>query len=349
MAYRVIQCFTGAVGSAAIRLATRDPRVDLVGVYVHHADKEGQDAGDLAGISPIGIRATRDLDALLQAGADCALWNGDWDEAVISNILRSGVNVYSGNHAYYLRAEPDFEALERACQEGGTTLAAGGNIPGLISDVTPLFLSGYTGSITQARTWQRNHVPDLPSATDLSDGVGFGLPCGGATDLGSPIDRGWERALRQSAQMVADGLGVDLEQFGISAKEVVPATGDLHLANSGVTIEKGTVAGVRWQFTGIAAGQPFYQMHVEMTVALGLAPGWRTSIEQPNWRIELDGTPDLIAEITVPVPVGPGIIELNAARAVNSVSRVVEAAVGCRSVLDFPAATGSATSNGAGE
>jgi 4-hydroxy-tetrahydrodipicolinate reductase len=86
-----------------------------------------------------------------------------------------------------------------------------------------------------------------------------------------------------------------------------------------------------------------------MTVALGLAPGWRNSVEQPNWRIELDGTPNLIAEITVPVPVGPGIIDLNAARAVNSVSRVVEAAVGCRSVLDFPAATGSATSNGAGE
>jgi 4-hydroxy-tetrahydrodipicolinate reductase len=346
--YRVIQCFTGAVGSAAIRLATRDPRVDLVGVYVHHADKEGRDAGDLAGIPPIGIKATQNLDALLEAGADCALWNGEWDEAVISKILRSGVNVYSGNHAYYLRSEPDFAALQGACEEGGTTLAAGGNIPGLISDVTPLFLSGYTGSITQVRTWQRNHVPDLPSAMDLSDGVGFGLPCGDRTSFDSPIDRGWEGALRQSAQMVADGLGADLDSFGISAKEVVPALDDLHLAHSGMTIEKGTVAGVRWQFTGIAAGRPFYQMHVEMTVALGLAPGWRTSVEEANWRIELDGTPDLVAEVSVPVPVGPGIIELNAARAVNSVSRVVEAAVGCRSVLDFPAATGSAISNGVG-
>jgi hypothetical protein len=348
VAYRVIQCFTGAVGSAAIRLATRDPRVDLVGVYVHHAGKEGRDGGELAGTAPIGIRATRDLDALLEAGADCALWNGDWDEAVIAKILRSGVNVYSGNHAYYLRAEPDFEALERACKEGSATLAAGGNIPGLISDVAPLFLSGYTGSITQVRTWQRNHVPDLPSATDLSDGVGFGHPCGDVTGFDSSIDRGWAGALRQSAHMVADGLGVDLEEFGITAKEVVPAPEDLHLANSGVTIEEGTVAGVRWQFTGTVAGRPFYQMHVEMTVALGLAPGWRTNVEQANWRIELDGIPDLVAEITVPVPVGPGIIALNAARAVNSVSRVVEAAVGCRSILDFPAATGSAASRGAG-
>jgi 4-hydroxy-tetrahydrodipicolinate reductase len=346
MAYRIIQCFTGSIGSAAIRLATDDPRVDLVGVYVHHADKEGRDAGELAGIEPIGVAATRDLDALLVAGADCALWNGDWNEAAISRILRSGVNVYSGNHAYYLRAEPDYQTLQRACEEGGTTLAAGGNIPGLISDVMPLFLSGYTGRITQVRTWQRNHVPDLPSAHDLTVGVGFGLPCEAATDLGSPIDKGWEGALRQSAQMVADGLGIELDEFRTSGKEVIPAPQNLFLANSGLVIEKGTVAGVRWQFTGSSAGRAYYQMNVEMTVALGLAPGWRTSIEQPNWRIELDGTPNLVAEITVPVPVGPGIIELNAARAVNSVSRVVEAPVGCRSIFDFPAATGSMASDG---
>jgi 4-hydroxy-tetrahydrodipicolinate reductase len=82
-------------------------------------------------------------------------------------------------------------------------------------------------------------------------------------------------------------------------------------------------------------------MNVEMTVALGLAPGWRTTVEQPNWRIELDGTPNIIAEIAIPVPVGPGLLELNAARAVNTISRVVEAPVGCHSILDFPAVTGS--------
>ena len=342
MGYRIIQCFTGAVGSAAIRLATSDPRVELVGVYVHHEDKEGLDAGLLAGIDPIGILATRDLERLLAAGADCALWNGDWNGKVVAKILRAGINVYSGNHAYYLRHEPDFEMLQAACEAGGVTLAAAGNIPGLISDVVPLFLSGYTGRITQVRAWQRNHVPDLPSAQDLSVGVGFGLPCEGADTGDGPIDKGWEGALRQSASMVAAGLGIELDDFALSAKEVVPAPNDLFLANSGLTIAKGSVAGVHWQFTGHSKGRVFYQMNVEMTVALGLGSGWRTAIEQPNWRIELDGTPRVIAEVSVPVPVGPGIIELNAARAVNMVTRVVEAPVGCQSVLDFPMATGSA-------
>jgi hypothetical protein len=343
MPYRVIQCFSGAVGQAAIRLITLDPRVELVGLYVHHANKEGSDAGDIAGIGPIGVRATRDLGSLLAAGADCALWNGGWDGEKVAQILRAGVNVYSGNHAYYLRNEPDYEVLQNACLEGGVTLAAGGNIPGLISDVTPLFLSGYTGQITQVRTWQRNHVPDLPSAEDLSVGWGCGLPLEGAEEATASIDRGWEGALRQSAQMVAGGLGMELESFTTSAKEIMPAKEDLFLTNSGLTVKKGTTAGVHWQFTGTVAGKPFYVMNVEMSVALALAPGWRTSVDQPNWRIELDGTPNLVAEVTLPGPVGPSLLELNAARAVNSVSRVVEAPVGCRSILDFPAATGSGT------
>ncbi|HMD47288.1 MAG TPA: hypothetical protein VKG43_14065 [Acidimicrobiales bacterium] len=342
MTYRVIQCFTGAVGSAVIRLAVDDPRIEIVGVYVHHEDKEGKDAGELAGIGPTGVPATRDLDRLLDQGADCAIWNGAWDGEVVARILAAGVNVYSGNHAYYLKGEPDHEVLEAACRTGGTTLAAGGNIPGLISDVVPLFLSGYTGRITGIRTWQRNHVPDLPSAHDLTVGVGFGRPCDVADPGAEAIDVGWEGALRQSAQMVADALGTPLDDFSFSAKELAPAPEDLVLAHSGTTVARGTAAGIRRRFTGRTRGRPFYEVNVEMTVALGLGPGWRTSPQDPNWRIEIDGTPSMAAEIGLSAPVGPGIIELNAARALNSVPRVVEAPVGCRSILDFPAATGSA-------
>jgi hypothetical protein len=111
-----------------------------------------------------------------------------------------------------------------------------------------------------------------------------------------------------TSHMVADALGPPLDHFGISAKEMVPAPEDLLLSKSGALIKKGAAAGVGWQFTGESGGRPFSQVTVEIAVAQ---------------------------------PVGPGIIELNAARAVNSVSRVVEAPAGCRSILDFPAATGS--------
>jgi len=340
MTYRVVQCFTGTVGSAIIRLASTDPRIEIVGLYVHHEAKEGRDAGELAGIAPIGVKATCDLGSLLEAGADCAIWSGPCDAEPIGRILRSGVNVYSGNHAYYLHGEPDYSYLQDACMQGQVTLAAGGNIPGLISDVVPLFLSGYTSQIKQLRMWQRNHVPNIPSEEDLVTGVGFGRPCDDDDEPSKAIDRGWEGALRQSARMVADALGVPLDRFALTEKHIAPAPEDLHLESSGVVIRRGTAAGIRRLYVGTTGGRPFYQVNVEMTVALGLGPGWRSSAEQPNWRIEIDGSPGIIAEMAVMEPVGPNILELNASRAINSVPRVVEAAPGCRSVFDFPMATG---------
>ena len=47
--YRVVQWATGNVGSRALRRAIEHPDLDLVGVWVHSADKVGRDAGELAG------------------------------------------------------------------------------------------------------------------------------------------------------------------------------------------------------------------------------------------------------------------------------------------------------------
>jgi 4-hydroxy-tetrahydrodipicolinate reductase len=341
MTYRVIQCYSGAVGLRVIRLAAADPRLDIVGLYVHAPDKAGRDIGELAGIAPVGIKATQDLDALLAAGADCAIWAGPRDDEAVIRILRAGINVYTLSAAYYLAHDADLAKFEAACQEGGATLMGGGNIPGLISDVAPLFLSGYTGEIRQIRVWQRNHVPDQPSEENLVGGCGFGQPCDLSDPAGIALTERWGRGLRQSAAMVADGLGLPLDELVVSHRELAPAPEDLFLPSSGYTVRKGTVAGVRWRYSGLSGGQEFYQVNIEMTVALNLRKGWRTSEAEPNWRIEIDGTPSLACDLSLGEPVGRGIVELNAARAVNAVPRIVEAPVGCRSILDMPAPTGN--------
>jgi hypothetical protein len=47
--YRVIQWATGGVGRAAIQAVLHHPELELVGCWVHSADKDGRDAGELAG------------------------------------------------------------------------------------------------------------------------------------------------------------------------------------------------------------------------------------------------------------------------------------------------------------
>ena len=57
---RVIQWATGSMGQHAIRAIAEDPGLELAGVWVHSESKEGPDAGELSGIDPLGVAATRD-------------------------------------------------------------------------------------------------------------------------------------------------------------------------------------------------------------------------------------------------------------------------------------------------
>ncbi len=62
---RVVQWSTGGVGAIALRAIARRPDLELAGFWVHEPGKAGRDAGELAGIDPVGVTATNDADALL--------------------------------------------------------------------------------------------------------------------------------------------------------------------------------------------------------------------------------------------------------------------------------------------
>ena len=79
MTYRVIQWSTGNVGRHCLRLVARHPDLELVGLWVHSADKAGKDAGEIAGIDPVGVLATNDADALLATEADCVVYTATAD------------------------------------------------------------------------------------------------------------------------------------------------------------------------------------------------------------------------------------------------------------------------------
>ena len=53
--YKVIQWATGVVGKAALTGIIRHPRLELAGVRVYSEEKEGVDAGDLAGLPATGV------------------------------------------------------------------------------------------------------------------------------------------------------------------------------------------------------------------------------------------------------------------------------------------------------
>lgn len=345
MTTRVVVCYTGGVGSQALRLLAADPGLEIVGVLVHHEEKDGKDVGELVGIAPIGLAATRDVDPLVALRADVMLWHGlTWEPETVARFLAAGTNVYSSMGGWYLPTEAEYHVIADACAKGGSTHAGGGNIPGLVSDVLPLFVSGYSGQVEKIRCWQSDYVPHYPGVLQLRLGLGIGNPIpADPVDRPTltPIDEGWIWGMRQSAQMIGAGLGIPVTDLRITRKEYAPAPDDVVLQPSGLEVRKGTVAGARWTFTaftGADGDEPFLEIYNEQTVGLELAPGWRVSEDEPNWKVEITGVPKITCVFDLAFDPGlEPVSALNAARAVNFIPTLVAAEPGHRTVLDMPA------------
>ena len=141
MTYRVIQWSTGNVGTAALRCIIGDPELELVGVWVHSAEKAGRDAGELCGLPPTGVLATNDADALLALDADCVSYTATADlrpmDAItdMARMLRSGKNVVSSSVVAAIcppHLEPSMrKPLDDACAGGRRVVLHVGHRPGL--------------------------------------------------------------------------------------------------------------------------------------------------------------------------------------------------------------------------
>ena len=125
---------TGDVGQVGVRHFADNPVFDLVGVLVHSKEKVGKDAGDIAGIPPVGVAATDDIEAIVAMDADCVFYTPIiMDTDTVCRLLRSGKNVVTTSGFFY--PSPDFAAdgakIRAACEEGGTSFHARRHPPGL--------------------------------------------------------------------------------------------------------------------------------------------------------------------------------------------------------------------------
>ncbi|WP_234812252.1 hypothetical protein [Mycolicibacter longobardus] len=113
MVYRLVIWGPGEVGGAVLRAAHASPDFDIVGVKVFSQHKHGRDAGELVGIGPIGVTATRSKQEILALDADCvilaplptAIMEGLDDDVI--EILESGKNVVT-TAAYHNVAQPNW-------------------------------------------------------------------------------------------------------------------------------------------------------------------------------------------------------------------------------------------------
>ena len=348
MAYRVIQWATGNVGQLALRGIVEHPQLELVGLLVHSPAKAGRDAGDLAGVGAVGVKATNDVDEILALDADAVSYMAPGDlrpwEAVedMARILESGKNVVSTSVVpliYPPAADSkSVERLEEACRKGNTSCFTSGIDPGFANDLIPLVVTGVMERIDSLRIMEILNYNTYMQPEVLFETMGFGQPMDHTPLLLLPgiLTSAWGPVV----QVLAAGLGVDLEDMR-ETYDRVPAEETFDTAVG--TVEKGTVAALRFEVQGIVGGEP--KLIVEHVTRMhdDVAPDWPQPAGKGCYRLIINGNPNIQLDLQMEGEDGDhntGGLWVTAMRVLNAIPAVCAAPPGLLSALDVPLVTG---------
>jgi hypothetical protein len=337
--FKVIQWATGSIGQIAIRHFASAPGFELVGVYVTSDAKRGLDAGEVAGIGPIGVTCTTDKDEILALDADCVNYAPLYfDVDDMCAILRSGKNLVTpAGFAYPASRDPDETArLDAACRDGGTSLHGAGIHPGFIGDVFALTSARLMSRIDQIVVTEIYVLAQHPSHDMNFPGLGFGRDPVDAVENPSPIIHTMEGIFRESMALLATGLGLEVDEYTY-ALDVAVADEDMTVRSG--FIPKGTVAGMHHQWEARVGGQAVIVFQSYARMGDAITPRYDHG---PNrYIVELFG--DEPTRLTLE-PVNSDLSGdigftgrvWTAMSAINMIPQVVEAPPGIRTHLHLP-------------
>lgn len=349
MTYRVIQWSTGNTGAAALRAVIDHPDLELVGLWVHSADKVGRDAGELAGVAPVGVLATNDVDALLALDADVVCYNASGDlrphEATedMARILASGKNVISTSIVtltYPPAGDPAMVAtLQAACEAGGTSFLTSGIDPGFANDLFPITLASVCERVDHLRVREVLDYATYEQPEVLFDTMGFGKALDDeAVPLFFPgaLAYAWGGAV----QALAHGLGVELDEVTQTSER---RAHDVDIVLPYGTITAGTTAAMRFEIIGVVDGEPRIVVEHITRMGEGVAPDWPASIGHGHYDVAIQGNPNIDATIRLAGEDGDhntGGLLATVMRLLNAIPAVVDAEPGVLSLFDLPLRSG---------
>ncbi len=343
---RTVVWSTGGVGSIAIDAVSRRPDLELVGVWVHSPAKVGKDAGELAGVAPLGVVATNDADALIALAPDCVVYAAsgpERDGAAVPDYLRlleAGINVVSTSSTSLVYPPsyfaPDWRnQLEAAAKAGGASFYVSGIFPGFASDELALLMTTQSKNIRTITASEVALNDHYPVADVMMDGMGFGRPLDFEPMLKTAgfIEMAWKAPI----YLIAAGLGVEVEEVRGSLDRQLTSR-DVEVAFG--TIEAGTCGAVRTRAAGVVSGIEAIVIEHVIRMARDVAPDWPTSDCDATYRVDIEGDPDIHCVLTLGEAEGHGAgraaMAATAMRVVNAIPYVVDASPGLLSSLDIP-------------
>lgn len=341
--YRVVVWSTGWIGKIAIAAINRRPDLELVGVWVHSADKVGKDAGELAGIGKIGVLASNDADVLLALKPDCIAYAATAPESdavavpEMARMLAAGCNLVTVSVAG-LVFPAGYEArgravLEQAAHAGRATLYASGIEPGFAGDQLPLTLLTMSAKVISVRTQEIFLYDQYPATHTMFEVFGFGKPMDFKPLMALPGVQSMTWA--PPVHMVAEAMGAQVDETRETyEKQVTPR----RLEVAAGVIEAGTVGAVRFETIGVINGRDAIVIEHVNRMAPDLAPEWAQAERDGTYKITIEGEPDMQCIFTVGQPdtaSDDGMLA-TALRIVNAIPMVCAAKPGLADSLSLP-------------
>jgi 4-hydroxy-tetrahydrodipicolinate reductase len=324
---RVVQYGVGPIGASIVRLMRQKASLEIVGAIDRDPAKAGRDLGEVVGASdaPWGVKVAAQAEAMLDKPVDVVVHTtGSYLESVKDQLfecLAAGCCVVSTCEelAYPFRKHPELSArLDAAAKEEGVALVGTGVNPGFVMDKLVLTLSAVAQRVYSAKAIRV--VDASKRRLPLQKKIGAGMtPEEFRAQVAAGIIK--HHGLPESAAMVADGLGIPLDDI---SETIEPVIADETVKTEFLEVAPGQVAGVHQIARGTSGGQERIFLELKMYVGA----------KQPADTVELTGEPNL----SLVIPGGTHGDVATAAVAVNAIPAILAAPAGLRSARDLPLA-----------
>jgi 4-hydroxy-tetrahydrodipicolinate reductase len=344
---RVYQVATGNVGTEMIKRLQTHRDLKLIGLHCYTAEKIGKDAGEIAGIGPIGVTATGTVEEIIAAKPDVLTFHGVFpDEELYVKVLEAGINIVTTadwitgwhrdkNHPH-ASGRKTTDILREACEKGGVSFYGTGMNPGL-NQIIGVACSADVAEIENVTTIESVDV-SCHHSKDTWIEVGYGRPVDDPEI--PPMLEKYTRVFADSVLMMADCFDLKLDEVKFSY-DLGACTKDVDLG--WYQLPKGSLGGNYIKYQGMVDGIPRVETHLEWQMTPHTDPSWDikgcyiTQIKGdpciynkhmivPKPGVDLSN-PDNFASIGMTVTGMP---------ALNAIKSVVAAAPGLLTSADLP-------------
>lgn len=275
---RVFQVASGNVGTEMIKRITRHRDLELVGLHCYSPEKIGSDAGEIAGIGPIGVIATGSVDEIIAARPHCVTFHGVWpDVALYERVLEAGINIVTtadwvtGYHRDINHRMPggrtESELLKAACERGHSTFYGTGMNPGL-AEILTIVHSADVADIENVTCIESVDVSCHHSAATWAN-CGFGRPVDDP-EVPRLLELG-TRVFEDGVRMMADCFDIELDEVGFHY-QLGACTKDVDLG--WYQLPAGSVGAAAFQYVGTVDAVPRVELHLEWQMTPHTNPHW---------------------------------------------------------------------------